>query len=68
MPGATILGLPTFERLKVSSLNYAVRITHEMPKLLDKKSHNKVQHDGTSPHQVAQTPKSGYISSKELLI
>ena len=27
-----------------------------------------VRHDGTSPHPVAQTPKSGYISSKEELI
>ena len=27
-----------------------------------------VRHDGTSPHLVAHTPKSGYISSKEQLI
>ena len=26
------------------------------------------QHDRTSPHPVAQTPMSGYISSKEQLI
>ena len=30
--------------------------------------HNMVRHDGTSPHPVAQTPKSRYISSKEELI
>ena len=26
------------------------------------------EHDDTSPHSVAQTPNSGYISSKEQLI
>ena len=66
--GPAILGLPTSERWKVITLNCAVRITHESPKLLDKKSHNMNKHDGTSPHQVAQTPKSGHISSKEQLI
>ena len=68
IPGPAILGLPTSERLKVITLNCAVRITHESPKLLDKESHNVVRHYGTSPHPVAQTPKSGYISSKEQLI
>ena len=33
-----------------------------------KESHNMVRHDGTSPHPVTQTPKSGYISSKEQCI
>ena len=68
LPGPAILGLPTSERLKVITLNCAVRITHELPKLLDKESHNMVRHDGTSLYPVVQTPKSGYISSKEPLI
>ena len=32
-PGPAILGLPTSERLKVITLNCAVRITHESPRL-----------------------------------
>ena len=68
MPGPAILGLPTSDRLKVITINCAVRITHELPKLLDKKSHNVIRHDGTSPHPLAQTSKSGHISSKEQLI
>ena len=67
-PGPAILGLPTSERLKVITLSCAVRNTHESPKLLDKESHNMVRNNGTSQHPVAQTPKSGYISSKEQLI
>ena len=66
-PGPAILGLPNSERLKVISLKFAVRITIESSKLLDKESHNMARHDGASPHPVAQTPKSGYISSKEQL-
>ena len=68
MQGPATLGLPTSERLKVITLNCAVRITHESPKLLDKQSYNMVTPDGTSPHPVAQTPRNGYISSKEQLI
>ena len=68
MPEPAILGLPTYEGLKVITLNCAVRITHESPKLLDKESHNMVRHYGTSPHPVGQTPKSGLISAKEQLI
>ena len=68
MPGPAIIGLPTSEILKVITLNSVVRITHESPKLLGIESHNMVRHDSTSPHPVAQTPKSGYISSKEQLI
>ena len=68
IPGPAILGLPTSERLKVTTFNCAVRITHESPKLLDKESHNMVRHDGISPHPVAQIPKSGHISSREPLI
>ena len=61
MPGPAILGLPTSERLKVITLNYAVRITHESSKLLDRESHNMVRHNSTSPHPVVQTPKSEHI-------
>ena len=60
-PGPAIVDLPTSERFKVITLNCAVRITHASPKLLYEESHNMVSHDGTSPHPVAQTPKSGYI-------
>ena len=49
--GPAILGLPTFERLKVIILNCAVRITHESPKLLDRKSHNLIGHDGSFTQQ-----------------
>ena len=41
-----ILGLPTSERLKVMTLNCAVWISHESPKLMDKESYNMVRHDG----------------------
>ena len=57
MPETAILGMPTSKRLKVITLNCAVRITYESPKLLDKKSHNMSSHDGTSPHPVAQTTR-----------
>ena len=67
-PRPAILGLPTSEKLKVITLNCTVRITHESSKLLDKKSHNMGEHDGTSPHPVAQNPKSVYTSSKKQLI
>ena len=63
-PGLAILGLPTSERLKVITFNCAVWITHESPKLLKKESNNMVWHDGTSPHPVTETPKSGHKSSK----
>ena len=43
MPGPGILGLPTSGRLKVITLNCAVRSTHESPKLLDKESYNMVR-------------------------
>ena len=36
MPGPAILGLPISERLKVITLNCAVRISHELPRLLDR--------------------------------
>ena len=66
--GPAMLGWPTSERLKVITLNCAVRTSDESSKLLDKKSHNMGEHDSTSPPPVAQTPKSGCISSKEELI
>ena len=68
MPGPAILGLPTSVRLKVITLKCAVRITHGSPKLLNMESYNIVRDDVTSPHPVAQTPKSGNVSSKEQLI
>ena len=67
-PGPAILALPTSERLKVITLNCAVKITNESPKLLDRESHNMVRDDGTSSHPVAQTPNSGHITSKGKLI
>ena len=44
MPGPAILGLPNSGRLKVITLNCAVRITHESPKLLDIESHTGGSH------------------------
>ena len=67
-PGPAMLGLSTSERLKVITFNCIVRITHESLNHLGMKQHNMVEHDGTSPHSVAETPKSGYISSKEQFI
>ena len=67
-PEPAILDLQPSERLKVITLNCAVRIPHELTKQLDRKSHNMGGHDGTSRHPVAQTPKSGHISSKEQLV
>ena len=67
IPGPAILGLPTSKRLKVITLDCPVRITHESPKLLDKKLHCMGEHGGTLPIPVTDS-KNGYISSKEQLV
>ena len=63
--GPAILGPPPCKRLKVITLNCAVRITHLAPVMLDKKDYvnnSKDWHASTIPQ------KSGRIISREQLI
>ena len=79
-PGPAILGLPSCERLKVITLNCAVRITHMTPATLDNKDYaynGTDEHVGTVPWQKAldckletstTSNKNGRIISREQLI
>ena len=61
-PGPAILGLPSCKRLKVVTLNCAVRITHETPVTLDHTN------NGMDWHAETIQQKSGRIISREQLI